>query len=66
MILNRLEVVIIRISLADLIGNAERVLGQTLVHLNRRGPWALGIVHHLNLTPSNLDGCYVLVSLARD
>ena len=66
LVLNRIKVTIIRISLADLICDAEvRVMVDAMIHFDRGGPGTLCIIHNLNLTLTNLDRCCILISLTR-
>ena len=56
LVLNRIEVAVVRISLADLIGDAEvRVLVDAMVHFDRRGSGTLCIIHDINLSLTDLD-----------
>ena len=55
LVLNRIEVAVVRISLADLISDAKvRVLVNAMVHFDRGGSRTLCIIHDINLSLTDL------------
>ena len=65
LVLNRIEVAVVRISLADLIGDTEvRVLIDAMVHFDRGGPGTLCIIHDINLALTDLDRSLTVLTWA--